>query len=68
MRRKRGNSEGSIYKMADGRWRAAITTGSTTDDSGKKIPRRRVFTGQTRHEVAEQRGCIKICVNVLRIR
>ena len=49
-RRKRGNSEGSIYKMQDGRWRAAVTTGK--DAAGK--PKRKVFTAATRHEVAEQ--------------
>ena len=47
-KRKRGNSEGSIYRMKDGRWRAAITTGK---DAGGK-PKRRVFTAATRHEVA----------------
>ena len=39
-KRKRGNSEGSIYKMQDGRWRAAVTTGK--DVGGK--PKRKVFT------------------------
>jgi integrase len=47
--RKRGNSEGSIYHMQDGRWRAAVTTGM--DANGK--PTRKVFTATTRHEVAE---------------
>jgi hypothetical protein len=49
-KRKRGNSEGSIYKMQDGRWRAAVTTGK--DANGK--PKRKTFTAATRHEVAEQ--------------
>lgn len=48
-KRKRGNSEGSIYKMQDGRWRAALTVGKKPD--GK--PDRRIFTARTRHEVAE---------------
>ena len=48
-RGKRGNSEGSIYPMKDGRWRAAVSTGK--DASGK--PQRKVFTAGTRHEVAE---------------
>jgi hypothetical protein len=26
-RRKRGNSEGSIYKLQDGRWRAVVSLG-----------------------------------------
>jgi integrase len=51
---KRGNSEGSIYKMQDGRWRAAVTTGWKLNAAGKKIPRRLVITRPTRHEVADE--------------
>jgi len=47
---KRGNSEGSIYLMKDGRWRAAISTGKSAD--GK--PKRTVFTAATRHEVKDE--------------
>jgi len=47
---KRGNPEGSIYKMQDGCWRAAVTTGK--DVTGK--PKRKVFTASIRHEVAEE--------------
>ena len=53
-KRKRGNSEGTIYRMQDGRWRAAITTGWKLNATGKKAPKRKVFTAPTRHEVAEQ--------------
>jgi integrase len=49
-KRRRGNNEGSIYKMQDGRWRAAVTTGRNAD--GK--PKRKVFTAATRHEVKDQ--------------
>src|ERR1035441_6332110 len=49
MSKKRGQGEGSIYHMQDGRWRAAVTTGK--DGDGK--PKRRVFTARTRHEVAD---------------
>ncbi len=49
-KRKRGNSEGSIYRMTDGRWRAAVTIGKDAD--GK--PKRKVFTASTRHEVQGQ--------------
>jgi integrase len=49
-KRKRGNAEGSIYKMKDGRWRAAVSVGKGA--SGKL--KRKVFTAATRHEVAEQ--------------
>jgi hypothetical protein len=48
--RKRGNAEGSIYQMKDGRWRAAVTTGK--DANGK--PKRVVFTKPTRHEVRDE--------------
>ena len=44
-KRKRGNSEGSIYHMQDGRWRAAVSVGK-----GK----RKTFSGATRHEVADE--------------
>jgi hypothetical protein len=50
MSRKRGQGEGSIYHMQDGRWRAAVTIGR--DAAGK--PRRKVFTATTRHEVKDQ--------------
>src|SRR5436853_906021 len=50
MARKRGNREGSIYRLQDGRWRAAVSVGKGED--GK--PKRKVFTAATRHEVAEQ--------------
>src|SRR4051812_32407019 len=49
-RRKRGNGEGSIFKLNDGRWRAAISIGK--DVQGK--PKRKTFTAGTRHEVKEQ--------------
>jgi integrase len=49
-KRKRGNAEGSIYKMQDGRWRAAMTIAK--DAAGK--PLRKVFTAGTRHEVQDQ--------------
>lgn len=48
--RKRGNGEGSIFKLKDGRWRAALTIGK--DAAGK--PKRKVFTADTRHEVNEE--------------
>lgn len=48
--RKRGNSEGSIYQMQDGRWRAAVTIGKKPDGSAI----RKVYTAATRHEVKDQ--------------
>src|SRR5690349_14308711 len=48
-RRKRGNAEGSIYHMKDGRWRAAVTIGRKPD--GKLL--RKVFTATTRHAVQD---------------
>jgi integrase len=53
-KRKRGNSEGSIYHMQDGRWRAAVMVGWKFNAAGKRIPDRLVLTAPTRHEVAEQ--------------
>lgn len=50
MAKRRGNAEGSIYKMQDGRWRAAVTVGKSVE--GK--PKRKVFTAATRHEVADE--------------
>ena len=53
-KRKRGNSEGSIYQMSDRRWRGVVTTGWKLNAAGKKIPKRLVITKATRHEVAEE--------------
>jgi integrase len=53
-KRKRGNSEGSIYHMADGRWRAAVMVGWRVTPDGKRVPDRKTFTAATRHEVADQ--------------
>src|SRR5258708_39251385 len=53
-KRRRGNSEGSIYKLSDGRWRAAVSLGWKKNEEGQKIWKRRVITGASRHEVAEQ--------------
>jgi len=54
MARKRGNNEGSIYRMQDGRWRAAVMVGWKVLPDGTRIPTRKIFTAATRHEVAEQ--------------
>lgn len=53
-KRKRGNAEGSVYKMADGRWRAAVTTGWKENAAGKRAPVRVIVTKATRHEVADE--------------
>jgi integrase len=50
MPKKRGQGEGSIYQMQDGRWRAAVTIGKGADGKLK----RKVFTAATRHEVADE--------------
>ena len=47
--RKRGNNEGSIYKMNDGRWCAALSLGYR---NGK--PHRKFYTAATRGEVQEK--------------
>ena len=46
--RKRGANEGSIYRMKDGRWRAAVSVGWK---NGKRV--RKTFTGKTRTHVSE---------------
>lgn len=51
MARKRGNNEGSIVKRKDGRWQGAVTTGRDPK-TGK--PKRVIFYGRTRQEVAEK--------------
>src|ERR1700737_464170 len=48
--KKRGQGEGSIYHMKDGRWRAAISIGKKPDGR----PNRKTFTAHTRHEVKDQ--------------
>ena len=48
-KRKRGANEGSIYRMQDGRWRAAISVGWK---NGKRV--RKVLTGKTRRDVSER--------------
>jgi hypothetical protein len=49
-KRKRGNAEGSIYKMQDGRWRAVVTIGKNAEGN----PKRKVFKAATRHAVQDQ--------------
>ena len=51
---KRGNNEGSIYRMADGRWRSAIWLGWKSNTAGKTVPNRKIFTGRTRKEVQDK--------------
>ena len=50
MGRRRGNNEGSIYQLPNGRWRAALTIGY--DENGKR--KRRYLSGRTRADVVEQ--------------
>ena len=48
-KRKRGANEGSIYRMKDGRWRAAVSLGWK---DGKRV--RKVLTGKTCGDVSER--------------
>ena len=48
MMSKRGNGEGSIYQMADGRWRAAVSIGF---NDGKPI---RIYTAKTRNAIGDK--------------
>jgi integrase len=52
--KKRGQNEGSIYQMKDGRWRAAVSLGWQKNDAGEVIWKRRVLTADTRGAVQEQ--------------
>jgi integrase len=54
MKRKRGQNEGSIYKMSDGRWRAAVSLGWRPSGSGEVLWKRKVFTGKTRADVQQR--------------
>ncbi len=54
MSKRRGNAEGSIYHMKDGRWRAAVSVGWKLNEAGTKISKRIVITKPTRHEVADE--------------
>ena len=47
--RKRGANEGSIYRMKDGRWRAAVSVGWK---NGKRV--RKTLTAKTRRDVSER--------------
>jgi integrase len=49
--RRRGNSEGSIYRLADGRWRGSVFLGYR---DGK--PHRKYVTRRTRADVAKEVG------------
>jgi integrase len=57
-RKKRGHGEGSIYKTADGSWPGAISIGWKTNANGKKVWKRRIVTGSTRHEVPDQMNAL----------
>jgi integrase len=54
MAKRRGQREGSIYRMKDGRWRAAISIGWKRNEKGEVIWRRKVITGKTREAVHEK--------------
>src|SRR4051794_4625527 len=54
MAKRRGQREGSIYQMKDGRWRAAISIGWKRNEAGEVVWHRRVFTGRTREAVHEE--------------
>jgi integrase len=54
MAKRRGQREGSIYRMKDGRWRAAISIGWKRNEKGNVVWKRRVITGKTRQSVHDQ--------------
>lgn len=50
MSKRRGNNEGSIYQIKNGRWVAAITIGYNKNGN----PKRKVYYGRTRKEAQEK--------------
>jgi integrase len=54
MSKRRGQNEGSIYHLSDGRWRAAISLGYKVDEKGKRVPIRKTLNAHSRKEVQEQ--------------
>jgi len=54
MSKRRGQREGSIYRMKDGRWRAAISIGWKRNENDNVVWQRRVITGKTRQFVHDQ--------------
>ncbi len=52
--KKRGQGEGSIYQMADGRWRAAVSIGWKLNAEGQPVQDRKIFTGKTRAAVQDE--------------
>ena len=58
-RRSRGNGEGSIRQIKDGRWEARITIGRNESGSQKM----KYFYGKTRKETAEK---LEACNNDIR--
>ena len=54
MAKRRGQREGSIYRMKDGRWRAALSIGWKKNEKGEVVWHRRVITARTRESVHDQ--------------
>src|ERR1019366_446600 len=54
MSKKRGDGEGSIYRMRDGRWRAAISIGWKRNENGQVVWKRKVISGRTRRAVHDE--------------
>ena len=50
--KRRGNGEGGIYHLKDGRWEARIMTGMNS----KGKPKFKTFTSRKRKEVADKLG------------
>lgn len=51
---KRGNSEGTIYQDAAGRWRGSLTIEVEHGEDGKTRQRRKYFRGATRAEISDK--------------
>lgn len=46
--KKRGNGQGTVIKLPNGKWKALVTLGYFTDDQGKRHLKRRCQTFQTK--------------------
>jgi integrase len=53
-KKQRGQGEGSIYQLEDGRWRGAVSIGWQKNEDGKPVWKRRTVTRKTKYEVQEE--------------
>ena len=54
MGKRRGQGEGSIYKLSDGRWCGAVSLGWQKGEAGQPVWKRRIIYGASRNEVQQK--------------